>query len=212
MIKVVEFFRGRADLAPEAFLAHWQDRHGPIVLAMKGLRRYLQNPVMGLAGLPAAPYHGAVEAWFDSLQVMRDNARDPYWQSVVEDEARFIDRDSRRMMLSEARELGPLVTGPKLMLCLHKPATHSVEDFVRRLQGVVGALACPGLRELTCDLPIESSYDKPRALAGDAVLIARFEDWRAAEDALSASVFAGLQRVAQEITCVAVAERVIKAE
>ena len=211
MIKVVEFFKRRPDLAPEAFLAHWQERHTPIVLGINGLRRYVQNPVMGLAGLPTAGFDGVVEAWFDSLETMRDNGRSAYWPVVVEDERRFIDRDSRQLILTASVDPPLIEPGPKLMLLINKEADCSVAEFQQRLHGGLGAMAgCVGLQACNCDLPIASSYDKPRRLAGDAVVSLRFATWRDAEGVLATPAYTALLADAARTMCLAVDERVIK--
>ena len=207
MIKVVEFFRRRPDLAPEAFLAHWRDRHTDVVLGIHGLRRYVQNPVIPLAGVEPAGFDGAVEVWFDSLDVMRANGRSDYWPVVVEDEKRFIDRDSRQFILSESTDPPPITAGPKLMLLLRKAPAQSVAEFRDRLAGQLAALAnIPQVRELDCDLPIASSYDKPRNMVADAVVSVRFALW---EEAEAATAEKALRELAHD-GCLAVAERVIR--
>jgi uncharacterized protein (TIGR02118 family) len=211
MIKVVEFFSRRADLAPEAFLAHWRDRHTQVVLGIAGLRRYVQNPVIGLAGVPAWEFDGVVEVWFDSLQVMRDNGRSDYWPVVVEDEKRFIDRDSRQLLLAESNEPPAIVPGPKLMLLVAKAPEVDVTHFQHVLGEAVGLLgAAQGLRDLDCDLPIPSSYEKPRAIAGDAVLSLRFASWRDAQAAVAEGIFEPVRRISARLRCLAVAERVVR--
>ena len=207
MIKVVEFFRRRSDLAPEAFLAHWRDRHTDVVLGIDGLRRYVQNPVIPLAGLEPPGFDGAVEVWFDSLDVMRANGRSDYWPVVVEDEKRFIDRDSRQFILSESIDPPPIVPGPKLMLLLRKPPPEPVGEFRQRFSEQLAALASiPQVRSLDCDLPIPSSYDKPRNMVADAVVSVRFAVWEEAEAAVAEPAL----RELPHSSCLAVAERVIR--
>ena len=78
MIKILEFFRRRADLAHAAFIHHWQSTHTDVVLGLPGLQRYVQNPV--LPDLNSNPiFDGVVEVWFPSLDVMRANGRSDYW-------------------------------------------------------------------------------------------------------------------------------------
>jgi uncharacterized protein (TIGR02118 family) len=211
MIKAIEFFRRRADLAPEAFIGHWQGHHTNVVLGVGGLRRYVQNPVVGLAGLATASVDGVVEVWFDDLQTMRDNARSDYWAVVVEDEKRFIDRGSRQLILAESVDLRPIIAGPKLMLLVSKRPEAGVSEFQSKVMASLEGLSgYAGVRELTCDFPIPSSYEKPRALAGDAVLSLRFDAWQDVEQAILASVQTDLRHLAAQTTALAVAERVIK--
>ena len=43
MIKVCELVRRRPGMSVEEFQAYWRDVHGPIVAALPGLRRYVQD-------------------------------------------------------------------------------------------------------------------------------------------------------------------------
>lgn len=212
ILKVVELFRRREDLSPAEFLAHWRNVHTDVVLKINGLRAYVQNPVINLPGLPTAPYDGAVEVWFDNLAVMRANARDPYWQEVVADEARFIDRQSRRMILAAAPPpVGP-VAAPRLLALVRADGEPGGSEFRAAARELAAWLEGqhPGTR-VDADLPILSSYDKPRELLADAVLSLRCGTWEQAEELVAQGALARVEALGATTT-VAVAERVVLSE
>jgi uncharacterized protein (TIGR02118 family) len=120
MIKVLEFFRRRADLDHAAFIHHWQSTHTHVVLGLPGIQRYVQNPV--LPALNQDPiFDGVVEVWFPSLDVMRANGRSDYWPILVADEERFIDRTTAELLLIEDPNPPPVVTGLKVFSLLKRP-------------------------------------------------------------------------------------------
>ncbi len=210
MLKAIEFFRGREDLMPEAFLEHWMTCHTDVVLGVEGLRRYVQNPVIGLAGVPPADCHGVVEVWFDNLAAMRAAAQSPYWQTVVADEKRFINRESRSLLLAEDADPPPIAPGPKVFVRVHKLAAWSVEDFQAQVSGWRHART-PAAGEVWCgcDFPIPSTYQGGYRYAADALISARFEAWHDAEQALAAGALAPAGEGVAGMSCVAAHERVI---
>jgi uncharacterized protein (TIGR02118 family) len=64
MKKIIALIRRLPSLTPEEFLHSWQVEHPPLVWALPGLRRYVQNP--SLPGSRTVEYDGAAELWFDS--------------------------------------------------------------------------------------------------------------------------------------------------
>jgi uncharacterized protein (TIGR02118 family) len=88
VIKIVGFVRRSEELSFDEFLDHWQQRHGPLVSALPGLRRYVQNPAHPIEGREW-PYDGMAELWFDDLDAVRDAFRSPESERVREDEPRF---------------------------------------------------------------------------------------------------------------------------
>ena len=177
MIKVIEFFRRRQGMPKDAFIKHWQQRHTQVVLGIKGLRRYVQNPVIPVEGLPPADFDGVVEVWFDDFETMRANGRSDYWPVVVEDEKRFIDRDSRALVLADDPGPETLVPGWKLLAPVKKAPGLDLAGFRDLLPAVLASCeSLSGVRESVCDLPILSSYQRSRPVFADAVVALRFDD------------------------------------
>ncbi len=128
MIKVLEFFRRRADLDHSAFIHHWQSTHTEVVLGLPGVLRYVQNPV--LPALNREPiFDGVVEVWFPSLDVMRANGRSAYWPILVADEERFIDRQTAQLLLIEDPTPPPVVPGIRVFSLLKRPGNTSDAAF-----------------------------------------------------------------------------------
>ena len=100
-IKFTEFFHRRPGMTSAAFLEHWQKEHTGVVSAIEGLRRYIQNPAAGLIDGVPNPYEGMVEVWFDDFQAIDRLRKSDYWDTIVEDELRFVDRPSLQLFLSE---------------------------------------------------------------------------------------------------------------
>lgn len=93
MIKVVTWFKRRADLSPEAFVRHWQGPHAEKVVRMPGLRHYTQNPThpSAYAGGREPFIDGFAETWFDDTAALRANAASDAYAAVRADEFEFLD-------------------------------------------------------------------------------------------------------------------------
>ena len=77
MVKLVALLRRRPDLSHAQFLAHWRERHTPLLLGLPEFMAYLKRYVQGApAGAFAAdatggePFDGAAEMHFESLEAM----------------------------------------------------------------------------------------------------------------------------------------------
>lgn len=180
-IRLTEFFQRRPGMSAEAFLSHWQEQHTGVVSAIEGLRRYVQNPAAGLAAGAATPYDGMVEAWFDDLGAIEAIQKSDYWDTIVEDELRFVDRPSLRLFLSEEPLPPRAEPGWKHVRLLHRLEGQTPEAFRDALRGAEPISAdLPGLWsvERVLPLPVARSGAEPCA---DALEIWRFESQAALE-------------------------------
>jgi uncharacterized protein (TIGR02118 family) len=112
-VKFISFLRRRPDITHEQFLRHWQDVHAPLVASVQGFwkhaRRYVQNHCIegstsGYAdkdGDKSGEIAGIVELWFDSMDDYKAAAADPGIALIQEDERRFIDQPSFRLVVEE---------------------------------------------------------------------------------------------------------------
>jgi len=66
MVKVIALINKQDELSRDEFLQHWQVDHPPLVWALPGLRRYVQN--LSISHARAWAYDGAAELWFDSVR------------------------------------------------------------------------------------------------------------------------------------------------
>jgi uncharacterized protein (TIGR02118 family) len=89
MTKIIALVRRNEDMTYDEFRTYWQDHHSQIVAKLPGLRRYIQNPALDLAG-KEWPYDGVAELWFDDVDAIRDAFRSPEADAVREDEPRFV--------------------------------------------------------------------------------------------------------------------------
>ena len=171
-IKFTEFFHRRPGMTSAAFLEHWQQQHTGVVSAIEGLRRYIQNPAVGLIDGVPNPYDGMVEVWFDDLQAIDRLRKSDYWDTIVEDELRFVDRPSLQLFLSEESIPEPPEAGFKHVYLLHRLPGQSREAFQECASAEVPLTEVPGLLSLQRMLPVEPDTNVPCA---DAVEIWRFE-------------------------------------
>ena len=102
MVKALSFFRRRPGMAVDAFQAYWRSRHPEAVLKLPGIRRYAQSHTR-LAGYGKGEpiYDGIAELWFDDTAAMRALAGTSAYADVVADEARFIDRSTMGLLITE---------------------------------------------------------------------------------------------------------------
>jgi len=171
-IKFTEFFHRRPGMTSAAFLEHWQKEHTGVVSAIEGLRRYIQNPAAGLIDGVPNPYDGMVEVWFDDLEAIDRLRKSDYWDTIVEDELRFVDRPSLQLFLSEESIPEPPEAGFKHVYLLHRLPGQSREECEERAVVDVSLAEVPGLRGLQRMFPTEPDTNVPCV---DAVEIWRFE-------------------------------------
>ncbi|SQD97738.1 MULTISPECIES: EthD family reductase [unclassified Parafrankia] len=89
MPKIIALIKRKQSLTREEFLYFWQAEHPPLVWALPGLRRYVQNP-----SLPASrtwAYDGAAELWFDSKRDVATAFASEAAEPLVAHERLFID-------------------------------------------------------------------------------------------------------------------------
>jgi len=116
MVKLVFVIRRRADLPPEEFHRYWLEEHGPLarsLLEQLGARRYVQthtlntdlNGALAAARRTTEAYDGLAEIWWDSLDGLLAATGSEAGQSanetLMEDEARFIDLERSSFFITE---------------------------------------------------------------------------------------------------------------
>lgn len=211
-IKFTEFFHRRPGMTSVAFLEHWQQEHTGVVSAIEGLRRYIQNPAAGLIDGVPNPYDGMVEVWFDDLDAIERLRKSDYWDTIVEDELRFVDRPSLQMFLSEEPIPEPPEAGFKCVHLLHQLPGQSREAFQERATAVSPPPGVPGLLGLQMMLPLEPHGGA--VPCADAVEIWRFKSLAALDAGMKSESIANACRErnnwAKAQEPLTVAERVIR--
>ncbi len=138
MVKVVAFFRRRPGMAVEDFQTYWRTRHPEVVTKLAGVRRYVQSHTRQAAYRQGEPvYDGIAELWFDDTAAMHALRDTPEMAAVQADEARFIDRSTMGLIITEEHVIKDGAASPGMAKSVgfirRKPGTAS--------RGVPAALA-----------------------------------------------------------------------
>ena len=98
MIKVTALLIRRPELSHEQFMRHWVDVHAPLVDALPGLKRYVQNYIQGEQVVPVPniglALDGIAELWFEDRPSFERAFNSPEGQRLAWDGAQFIGRIS----------------------------------------------------------------------------------------------------------------------
>jgi uncharacterized protein (TIGR02118 family) len=90
MTKIILILQRRSDLTRKQCQEYWRgDTHGSIVRRIPGLRKLVQNHVVGGPGEGACD--GVGEMWFDSDEAMTHALRSAELGAAVEDAKNFLD-------------------------------------------------------------------------------------------------------------------------
>src|SRR5438270_564082 len=145
MVKAVSFFKRRSGMSVEAFQAYWLTRHPDVVVRLPGIRRYVQSHTLPggyRKGEPA--YDGIAEVWFDDTGAMRALAGTPAYAAVEADEARFIERATMGLIITEEHVIkggsAPAGGVKNVEFVTHRPGM-AIDAFQRYWREVHGPLA-----------------------------------------------------------------------
>jgi uncharacterized protein (TIGR02118 family) len=95
MIKVLGLLTRRPELTHEAFVKHWLEIHGPLALAVPGIRRYVQSHIVGTRTRPDIPetdveVDGIAELGFDDEAALQRASASPEMKRLTDDGALII--------------------------------------------------------------------------------------------------------------------------
>lgn len=128
MIKLTFAVRRRADIDPAGFHRYWREQHGPLVRSLQpalGIHRYVQthrmdtplNDVLRASRGALEPFDGVAELWWEDLDVLLAATSSPEGtaagQTLLEDEARFIDLERSALWLGQEVEIIPSDSTPE---------------------------------------------------------------------------------------------------
>lgn len=91
MIKLVALVTRKTGMTQEAFRDYWTGVHAPLAAQIPGMRGYRINVADDPGDMPAAPYHGSAEIWFDSRAAMEAGLGSEEGFVAGEDTAHFTD-------------------------------------------------------------------------------------------------------------------------
>ncbi len=97
MIKSLSLLTRRPEFTHEQFVKHWLEIHGPLAHAVPGVRRYVQNHIVGTRTRPDIPetdvdVDGIAEMWFDDADTAQRAAASAEMKRLTDDGALFIGR------------------------------------------------------------------------------------------------------------------------
>lgn len=71
MIKMLGLLTRKPHLTHEQFVDHWLNVHGPLALAVPGVRRYVQSHIVGTRTRPRHSGDGCRDRWYRRTLVRR---------------------------------------------------------------------------------------------------------------------------------------------
>jgi uncharacterized protein (TIGR02118 family) len=181
MVKVITFLKRKAGMPVEEFQGYWLTRHPGVVTRLPGVRRYVQShALLSLYEKREPAYDGIAEVWADDTGALRAMTQSPAHADVQADEARFIDRATMGVIITEDHVTKDGVPPPEAVKSVafiaRKPGL-SVEDFQRHWLEVHGPIAegLPGLRRYVQSHTRRSAYEAGRIPAYDGAALMWFD-------------------------------------
>ena len=95
MLKFVVVAHRRLDWTPEQFRRYFESVHGPLALAIPGVRRYVQNFAMP-DERRHPPWDAVIEFWFDDAASMEAAWQSAEGRRATADNANCLDLDRTR--------------------------------------------------------------------------------------------------------------------
>jgi len=186
-------------MSVEDFQAHWRTTHADIIVALPGIRRYVQNHVLPSAYRKGEPaFDGVAESWFDDSGALKALAATPQYAAVRADEPQFIDGATMGSIITEEHVLkdGPAPAGgiKTVDFVTHKPGMplDAFFEYWRKDHGALGA-AAPAARRYVQSHTRRSIYAAGRTPAFDGAAMMWFDDMNALRAAAATPEFERLR-------------------
>lgn len=90
MLKCVWTMEYRDGVSPEEGLDHWRNVHGPLIAAVPGVVKYIQNRKIDEM---APGFDGVAELFFADREAYENALTTPEWQAAVDDAGTFLKAD-----------------------------------------------------------------------------------------------------------------------
>ncbi len=181
MIKAITLIRRLPGMELDAFRDYWLHTHPACVLALPGLRRYVQShPLLGGYKKGPLPFDGVAETWFDDIDTLRRNAKTEAYEAVAADEKNFIDPATIVLLLVEDRVIKDGAVpedGVKAIEMIRRKPGMAVEDYRRYWHDVHGPIAAriPVLRRYVQSHPLIGAYRGGRQPHCDGLALTWFD-------------------------------------
>jgi uncharacterized protein (TIGR02118 family) len=197
MVKVITFIKRKPGMPVEEFQGYWRSRHPEAVSRLPGIRRYVQSHTLLSAYEDDDPtYDGIAEVWADDTAALRAMTQSPAHPDLLADEARFIDRASMGVIITEDHVVKDGAAAPdttvKRVDFLVRKAGMPMEDFQRHWLMVHGpiAAAIPALRRYVQSRTRRSAYEAGRVPAYDGAAITWYDSIEAFRAAAAGAEYA----------------------
>ncbi len=196
MVKVVTFVKRRAGMEVERFREYWRQSHPSVVLALPGVRRYVQSHTLPGGYRRGEPvWDGVAEVWADDTDALRAMTQSPAHARVEADEARFLDRGAMAFIVTEEHVIldgGAPADGVKCVECVTRRPGMAVDEFQRYWRTVHGPLAAriPVLRRYVQSHTRPSAYAGGRTPRYDGVAITWFDSTQAMRESAATPEYA----------------------
>jgi uncharacterized protein (TIGR02118 family) len=185
MVKVITFLKRKIGMPVEEFQRYWREKHPEAVTRLPGIRRYVQSHTLPSAYKDGEPiYDGIAEVWANDTDALRAMTQSPDHPGLLVDEARFIDRASMGVVITDDHLVkdGPVPPDAvKSVAFLHRKPGLSLEEFQHHWREVHGPIAAllPGLRRYVQSQTRRSAYAGGRVPAYDGVVLTWFDSTEA---------------------------------
>ena len=179
MIKAITFVKRKAGMPVEDFQAYWRTRHPEVVLALPGLRRYVQSHAL-LAGYRKGelPWDGIAEVWMDGAEDFRRLPGTKEYDAVQADERAFIGRSAVLLVDDVLVKDGPVASDAvKNIEFVNRRNGMEVEKFHAYWRDVHGPIAAkiPPLRRYVQSHARSGAYRGGREPIYDGCAITWFD-------------------------------------
>ena len=203
MVKMVVSFKRKPGMPVDAFQEHWRTVHADIIVALPGIRRYVQSRTLPSGYRKGEPVcDGVAECWFDDTQAMKNLAKTPEYAATLADEFNFIDRPSMRSVITDElliKDAPAANNAVKRIDLINRRQEMSVDDFRKYWREVHGPLcvAAAAMRRYVQNPARRSIYDSGRTPCYDGVAMTWFDDMPALREAAATPEFARLRADAE---------------
>jgi uncharacterized protein (TIGR02118 family) len=131
VIKALRAFRRAPGMEQDEFLDRWE-RHADLLLAVPGVRGYVQSPKVGSPEHSTAPFDGYSSVWFDDEDALARARLTPEAAAVRADQATFVDSEGMRNAVTRELVQRDVEMGPdavKLVFFFYRRVGLSPEVF-----------------------------------------------------------------------------------
>jgi uncharacterized protein (TIGR02118 family) len=198
MVKVLTFLKRKTGMPVGEFQTYWRNEHPKAVTRLPGVRRYVQSHVLPKTYDKGEPvWDGIAEVWADDTSALRAMTQSPAHPALIEDEARFIDRATMGMLVTEDEVLKggtPTSDSVKGVEFFSRKPGMTPEDFQSywRLSHAPLAATIPGVRRYVMSATRLSAYRGGHPPAYDGAALMWFENPDALKLAASSEEYQSL--------------------